>query len=90
MELDGRPALEVLKETIGPLAEDLRRTAAMVYLAMTFDPNAERLEHGQYLIRNMIGFDEAKGLIATVYKPQVGDLTGFALRDEQGARTISS
>ncbi len=86
IELDGRPALEVLKETIGPLAEDLRRTAAMVYLAMTFDRTAERLEHGQYLIRNMIGFDEAKGLIATVYKPQVGDLTGFALRDEEGAR----
>ncbi len=35
----------------------------------------------------MIGFDEAKGLIATVYKPQVGDLIGFALRDEEGART---
>ncbi len=86
IELDGRPALEVLKETIGPLAADLRRTAAMVYLAMTFDRSAERLEHGQYLIRNMIGFDEAKGLIATVYKPQVGDLAGFALRDEEGAR----
>lgn len=86
IELDGRPALEVLKETIGPLADDLRRTAAIVYLAMTFDRTAERLEHGQYLIRNMIGFDEAKGLIATVYKPQVGDLTSFALRDEEGAR----
>jgi small ligand-binding sensory domain FIST len=86
IELDGRPALEALRETIGPLGEDLRRAAAMVYVAMTFDPEAQRLEHGRYLIRNMIGFDEAKGLIATVYKPQVGDLVGFALRDEEGAR----
>jgi small ligand-binding sensory domain FIST len=86
IELDGRPALEVLKETIGPLAADLRRAAAMVYVVMTLDPNAERFEHGQYLIRNMIGFDEARGLIATVYKPQIGDLAGFALRDEEGAR----
>jgi small ligand-binding sensory domain FIST len=86
IELDGRPALEALRETIGPLGEDLRRAAAMVYVAMTLDPEAQRLEHGRYLIRNMIGFDEAKGLIATVYKPQVGDLVGFALRDEEGAR----
>jgi small ligand-binding sensory domain FIST len=86
MELDGRPALEVLKQTIGPLADDLRRAAAMVYLAMTIDPAAERLEHGRYLIRNMIGFDESRGLIATVYRPAPGDLVGFALRDEQGAR----
>ncbi|HKD68481.1 MAG TPA: FIST N-terminal domain-containing protein [Candidatus Binataceae bacterium] len=86
IELDGHPALEVLKQTIGPLADDLRRAAAMVYLAAALDPRAERLEHGRYLIRNMIGFDEARGLIGTVYRPEPGDLIGFALRDEQGAR----
>jgi small ligand-binding sensory domain FIST len=86
IELDHRPALAVLKETIGPLANDLRRAAAMVYVAMPLDPDAERLEHGRYLIRNMIGFDEGRGLIGTVYRPQPGDLVGFALRDEQGAR----
>jgi len=87
IELDGQPALEALRKAIGPLGDDLRRTAAMVYVAMTFDREATQLQHGRYLIRNMIGFDEAKGLIATVYKPQVGDLVGFALRDEEGART---
>jgi small ligand-binding sensory domain FIST len=86
IELDGQPALEVLKQTIGPLGNDLRRAAAMVYLAMTLDPKAERLEHGRYLIRNMIGFDEARGLIGTVYEPAPGDLVGFALRNEEGAR----
>lgn len=86
IELDGKPALQVLKQSIGPLAGDLRRAAAMVYLAMTLNPNAERLEHGRYLIRHMIGFDEARGLIGTVYEPAVGDLIGFALRDEEGAR----
>jgi small ligand-binding sensory domain FIST len=86
IELDGRPALEVLKETIGPLGDDLRRAAAMVYLVMTLDPAAERLTHGRYLIRNMIGFDEARGLIATAYQPAQGELVGFALRDEEGAR----
>lgn len=86
IELDGRPALEVLKQTIGPLGDDLRRAAAMVYLAVTFDPKAEHLEHGRYLIRNLIGFDEKRGLIGTVYQPHAGDLIGFALRDEQGAR----
>jgi small ligand-binding sensory domain FIST len=86
MELDGRPALEVLRQTIGPLGQDLRRAAAMVYVAMPLDPEAQRLEHGRYLIRNMIGFDENRGMIATVYRPREGDVVGFALRDEQGAR----
>jgi small ligand-binding sensory domain FIST len=86
IELDGQPALDVLKQTIGPLAGDLRRAASMVYLAMGLDPKAERLEHGRYLIRHLIGFDEARGLIATVYRPEPGDLVGFALRDEAGAR----
>jgi len=85
-ELDGQPALEVLRHTIGPLADDLRRAAAMVYLALGLDPQAERLEHGRYLIRNLIGFDEARGLIATVCQLQPGGLVGFALRDEEGAR----
>lgn len=84
--LDGLPALEVLRRTIGPLADDLRRAASMVYLAMGLDPKAERLEHGRYLIRNLIGFDEAHGLIGTAYRAEVGDLVGFALRDEEGAR----
>lgn len=86
IELDGKPALAALRDSIGPLGDDLRRAAAMVYVAMALDREATRLQHRNYLIRNMIGFDEAKGLIATVYKPQVGDLIGFALRDEEGAR----
>src|SRR5579875_2685975 len=86
IELDGQPALEVLKQTIGPLAGDLRRAATMVYLAMGLEPQAQRLEHGRYLIRHLIGFDEARGLIATVCRPDPGDLVGFALRDEEGAR----
>jgi small ligand-binding sensory domain FIST len=86
IEIDGKPALQLLRQTIGPLSNDLRRAAAMVYLAAALDPGAEQLEHGRYLIRHMIGFDEAKGLIATVYRPEAGDLVGFALRDEEGAR----
>jgi small ligand-binding sensory domain FIST len=86
IELDGQPALDVLRETIGPLADDLRRTASMVYLATGLDPKMERLEHGRYLIRNLIGFDEARKLMATVCRPEPGDLVGFALRDEEGAR----
>jgi small ligand-binding sensory domain FIST len=68
------------------LGDDLRRAAAVVYLATALDADAQRLEHGRYLIRNMIGFDERTGLIATVYQPAEGDLLGFALRDEEGAR----
>lgn len=86
MELDHQPALAVLKQVIGPLGEDLERVAAVVYLATALDPDAARLEHGRYLIRNLLGFNERYGVIATGYRPRPGELVGFALRDGEGAR----
>ncbi|MBF6567891.1 MAG: FIST C-terminal domain-containing protein [Candidatus Binataceae bacterium] len=84
--LDGRPAFKVFAETVGPLAEDMRRAMAFVFLAVPHDANAERLERGNYFLRNVIGASPEHGMLAVSHRPQVGDLVGFALRDAERAR----
>ena len=86
IELDGRSAFEVYHEAIGPLADDLPRASAFVFLGVPLDPNAERLERGRYLVRNIIGASKEHGVLAVAHRPRVGDLVGLVLRDGQRAR----
>src|SRR6266851_3149758 len=86
IELDGRSAFEVYHEAIGPLADDLRRASAFVFLGVPLDPSAERLERGRYLVRNIIGASKEHGVLAVAHRPRVGDLVGLVLRDGQRAR----
>jgi small ligand-binding sensory domain FIST len=81
--IDGRPALDVFKEDIGEvLARDLSRIAGYIFAALPI-PNSDT---GDYLVRNLIGIDTERGLIA------IGDLVEsdmeiqFARRDAQTAR----
>ena len=56
LELDGRPALDVYREAARqPLADDLRRAASFVLVALPRDPVAP-LAPGGYLVRNVAGF----------------------------------
>jgi small ligand-binding sensory domain FIST len=86
IELDGRPAFKVFAETVGPLANELRRAMAYVFLAVPHDPNAEKLERGNFFLRNLVGASPEHGMLATSHRPRVGDLVGFALRDGERAR----
>ena len=49
VELDGRRAFDVFAEAAGPLAEDLKRAVAFVFLGVPLDPDAEEMERGRYL-----------------------------------------
>jgi small ligand-binding sensory domain FIST len=86
IELDGRPAFKVFAETVGPLADDLRRAMAYVFLAVPHDPKAEQLKRGNFFLRNLVGASPEHGMLAVGHRPQVGDLVGFALRDGERAR----
>ncbi len=86
IELDGRPAFKVFAETVGPLAEELRRAMAYVFLAVPYDPKAEHLERGNFFLRNLVGASPEHGMLAVGHRPRVGDLIGFALRDAERAR----
>ena len=86
LELDGRPALDVYREAAGgPLAEDLRRAAAHLLLAMPRDAG-ESLAPGTYLVRNIAGFAPSENAFAIPEMLAPGRRVGFAYRDPGAAR----
>ena len=86
IELDGRPAYEVFAEAAGPLADDLARALAFVFIGLPLDPGAERIERGRYLVRNIIGPAPNRGCLAVAHRPKVGDTVALLLRDGERAR----
>ena len=86
IELDGRPAYEVFEEAAGPLAADLRRAIAYVFVAISVYENAQTIERGQFVVRNIVGASEEHGVIAVAFQPKVGDTIGFVLRDAERSR----
>ena len=86
LELDGRPALDVYREVARePLAEDLRRAAAFLLVALPCD-TPPRLEPGRYLVRNVAGFDVEQGGIAVPALLSPGDEIALARREPETAR----
>jgi small ligand-binding sensory domain FIST len=86
IELDGRRAFDVFAEAAGPLAQDLRRAAAFVFLGIPLDHGAERMERGNYLVRNIVGASAEHGVLALAHRPRIGDRVGFVLRNGERAR----
>src|SRR5216684_2547471 len=84
--LDGRPAYEVFAEAAGPLAADLKRAVTFVFLGVPVEADAQRIERGNFYVRNIMGASEEHGAIAVAYRPKVGDLVGFVLRDAERSR----
>ncbi|WP_193366889.1 FIST signal transduction protein [Pelagibius marinus] len=81
--LDGRPALDVLREDIGELlARDLRRIGGYIFAALPIAGS----DTGDYLVRNLIGLDLDRGLLQVGAELQPGDRLGFCRRDHQTAR----
>lgn len=85
-ELDGRRAFDVFAEAAGPLAEDIKRAMAFVFLAIPLDPAAERMERGGYMVRNIVGASTEHGVLAVAHRPKIGDRVGFALRNGERSR----
>lgn len=80
--LDGRNALDVLKEDVGELlARDLRRLAGYVHAAIPVSGS----DTADYLVRNLVGFDVEQGWIAVAEELRVGDRLMFVRRDAASA-----
>lgn len=86
VELDGRRAFDVFAEAAGPLAQDLRRASAFVFLGVPLDPAAEKMARGNYLVRNIVGASAEHGVLALAHRPRIGDRVGFVLRNGERAR----
>jgi len=82
-EIDGRPALDVLKEDIGEvLARDLRRIAGYIFAGLP----VRGTDTGDYLVRNLIGVDPAERVLAIGDYVAPGVPLVFCRRDAASAR----
>jgi small ligand-binding sensory domain FIST len=87
LELDGRPAFEVFAEVVKePLLQDLRRAAAFVFVGLPTDPERQRLDRGEYLVRSLVGFDTNRGIIAIADEVHQGQKIIFTLREGSRSR----
>lgn len=87
LEIDGRPAFEVFAGLVGKaFQQDLRRALAFVFAGLPPDPGQTEMEPGQYLVRNIIGADPQRGILAVAQPVEAGQPLIFTLRDGQRAR----
>jgi small ligand-binding sensory domain FIST len=82
IELDGRPALDVMIEEIGPeLASDLRRIGGIVFAALPV-PGSDTAD---YTVRNLVGLDPEHKAVAIAQVVPEGDPVLFCRRDRDSA-----
>ncbi len=80
--IDDRPALDVLKEDIGELlARDLPRIGGYIHVALPV-PGSDRAD---YMVRNLLGLDAERGLVAMAVSLEEGARVMFCRRDTQSA-----
>jgi len=84
MAIDGRPALSVFLEEIGPeLARDPRRLGSIIFAGLPVAGS----DTADYLVRNLVGIDSRQGWIAIGAEVAPGDQILFCRRDPESART---
>src|SRR4051794_21126263 len=86
-EIDSRPAFEVFASVLkGPLRQDLRQALMHVFIGLPADRERNQIGAGEYLVRNIIGLDSSKGMVAVGETVRQGQSLVFTLRDGQRAR----
>ena len=81
-ELASRPALERLKQALSELSpEDGALASHGLLLGIVIDENQPDYERGDFLIRGLIGIDEAQGTISVGERVRVGQTVRMQVRD---------
>ena len=84
MAMDGRPALSVFFDDIGPeLARDPRRLGGIIFAGLPVAGS----DTGDYLVRNLMAIDPRQGWIVIGDEVAPGDQILFCRRDPDSART---
>jgi small ligand-binding sensory domain FIST len=82
IRLDGRPALDVLREDIGPaLASDLRAAGGYAFAALPIEGGGL----DDYIVRNLVGVDTRHRLVAIAEPVKPGGEVLFCKRDRGAA-----
>ncbi|HEU4793475.1 MAG TPA: FIST N-terminal domain-containing protein, partial [Nitrolancea sp.] len=81
-----RPALEVLVETFDGLSPELQHRARRnLLVGLVMDEYQDEFRRGDFLIRNVTGYDPSTGALAIGAHPRVGQTIQFQLRDGRAA-----
>jgi small ligand-binding sensory domain FIST len=84
--IGGRPAYEVLVETVRGLDADRReRVNGNLLVGLAMDEYRDEFGRGDFLIRNLLGADPNSGAIAVAAQPRVGQTLQFQIRDARAA-----
>lgn len=87
VELDGRPALEVLRADVGISAnEELAQLGGQIFVGLSVAGS----DTGDYVVRNLIGIDPGNKLIAIGDLAHKGQRLQFCRRDHETARSDMS
>ena len=82
ISLDGRAALDVFKEDVGELEwKNFSQTGSNVFAGLPIAGS----DTGDYLVRNLVGIDPVRKLMAIGDVPQAGAQIMFCRRDEPSA-----
>jgi small ligand-binding sensory domain FIST len=83
MVIDGRPALTVFCEDVGPdLAKDLRRAGGLIFAGLPVTGS----DTGDYLVRNLVAIDPGRGWVVLGAEVASGDPILFCRRDPESAK----
>ena len=84
--IGSRPAVDVLRDTLDTLDQETRERAQRnLLVGLAIDEYRDEFGRGDYLIRNIRGFDEQTGAIAINATPRVGQTIQFQFRDAAAA-----
>src|SRR5262245_41408289 len=85
--IGSRPALEMLTDAIRASPEtEARIRHAGVFAGLAMDPAKSPLERGDFLVRNLVGADQASGAVAVAERVRVGQTVQFQIRDAEASR----
>ena len=83
IEIDGGAAVDVLKEEIGEaLAENLAQIGGIIFVAFPVAGS----DRADYMVRNLVGLDEERGVLAIGAPLEDGQKLMFCRRDGDSAR----
>ena len=84
--IGGRPAFEVLAETLQALPSDEQtRAGRNLLVGLAMDEYRDEFGRGDFLIRNLVGVDRERGAIAVNEEVRLGQTLQFQLRDAAAA-----
>ncbi|MBI5367552.1 MAG: FIST C-terminal domain-containing protein [Planctomycetes bacterium] len=81
-QLGGRPTMEILREALEDATEEKGyESNSVVFAGLAIDPSAYPLQRGDFVVRNLLGYDKDSGALAINDLVRVGQTLQFQIRD---------